>query len=138
MEIAFAALADAANVASNGNLNVLGAFDTIGARRFPARHPAMVLAFRTRFEFDDQEQEHLVRITLIDEDHGELWGAEAKLKVGEVRPGQFGHTTQVIAFRDLTFPRAGRYTFRFSINEEVKENVIFQLVEASEQESPGE
>lgn len=129
MQVSFAALANAANVAQDGNLNVLGVFDSIGARFFPTRHSSMVLAFRLRFEYDDQHHSHSIKISLLDADHRQLWNAAAEVKVGDIQPGAFAHTSHIISFRDTVFPKPGRYKFRFSIGEDVEiDAVVFQLL----------
>ena len=52
---------------SGGKLNVLGAFDSIGAKKVPVRHPACTIAARIRFS-KIEEGEHNVRINVIDQD----------------------------------------------------------------------
>jgi hypothetical protein len=48
MQVPLALLADHANVSAEGKLNLMGAFDVINARRFPAVHAQMHLVFRIR------------------------------------------------------------------------------------------
>ena len=50
-----------------GKLNVLGAFDSIYAKKTPIVHPACTVATRIRFE-RIEEGEHNVSINVIDED----------------------------------------------------------------------
>ena len=50
-----------------GKLKVLGAFDSIYARKMPTVHPACTVAARIRFEKIEQG-EHKVRIDVIDQD----------------------------------------------------------------------
>jgi hypothetical protein len=52
---------------SDGKLTVVGAFDTIYARRFPAVHPSMCLALRLRF-YIHEEGKHAMRITFTGPD----------------------------------------------------------------------
>jgi hypothetical protein len=132
--IAFTALANAANVAQDGNLNILGAFDSIIAHSFPHRHPTMVLAFRTRCEYEDQNRKHRLRITLQDSDSKELWGAEAEMEPGPITPGNFTHASQILTFQDIVFPRPGRYKFRFVADEGDPHDVVFQVLQVPEQQ----
>jgi len=55
---------------SDGKLTVVGAFDTIYARRFPAVHPSMCLALRLRF-FIHESGKHSIRITFLGQDGDE-------------------------------------------------------------------
>jgi hypothetical protein len=134
MKIALAAVADSANVDTNGKLNILGAFDTIRARKFPCRHPSLVLAFRVLGEYEDQQKSHRLTVTLLDADSKVLFQAEAEIKVGEVPPGQFGHNNQILTFRDAIFPKPGRYRFRLAAEGSPDPfDVIFQVVQGQGQ-----
>ncbi len=66
MEVEIFALCDAATD-SAGKLNILGAFDRIGTRQFPAVHMHCAIALRIRFE-RIEEGHHRVRINFVDAD----------------------------------------------------------------------
>ena len=59
-------LCDAATE-QQGKLNVLGAFDTIWAKKLPAIHPACSIVTRIRFS-KIEEGNHSVKIQIIDQD----------------------------------------------------------------------
>lgn len=91
MEVAMAAICDAANVSVEGKLNITGIFDTISVPSLPAIHPVLCLAFRVKFEYEDKNKTHHLDVNLLDEDHKVLWGAGADVQVGDIPPGQFTH-----------------------------------------------
>lgn len=66
MNIEIFSLCDAATSGS-GKLNVLGAFDTIWARKVPVVHPQCTVALRIRFHVSEGS-EHSVSVKLIDAD----------------------------------------------------------------------
>lgn len=140
MKVVLAVLANSANVSTEGNLNILGAFDSIPAPSFPAQHPSMVLAFRIRGEYEDQFTAHTIKITLLDADSNQYWQAVAEIKMGDVKPGQFAHNNQILTFRGLVFPRDGRYRFAIEIGEGdtvERADVVFQLVKVEVDAAPG-
>jgi len=128
VEIALAALANDANVASDGNLNLLGIFDTIGASGFPVRHPTMAFAFRVRFEYDDQNKAKRLDIRLLNQDGKVLFNAKAQIQVGTIPPGQFVHANQILFLRGTEFAGEGRYRFRIEGAGKEPHDTVFQVV----------
>ncbi len=68
MDVPLAVLADAANTAADGRLNILGIFDEIRSSQFPAIHPAAVLVFRLRARRSEQGGQARVTVRLMDMD----------------------------------------------------------------------
>jgi hypothetical protein len=56
---------------SGGKLTVVGAFDTVFARQFPAMHPFMCLAMRLRF-YIHEEGNHPIKIEFAGPDGAEV------------------------------------------------------------------
>jgi hypothetical protein len=76
---------------SEGKLTIVGAFDTIYARRFPAVHPSMCLAVRLRF-YIHEEGKHAIRIVFATPD-----GSEAVKAIdGEAVVKDFSGSSRVI------------------------------------------
>jgi len=68
---------------SDGKLTVVGAFDTIYARQFPAVHPFMCLAMRVRF-FIHESGTHQMKIAFAAPDGSDAAGPiEGQLSVGD-------------------------------------------------------
>jgi hypothetical protein len=76
---------------SDGKLTVVGAFDTIFARHFPAAHPSMCLALRLRF-YIHEAGKHSIRIDFTGAD-----GAEVLKSIdGEATVQDFAGSSRVI------------------------------------------
>jgi hypothetical protein len=68
---------------SGGKLTIVGAFDTVFARQFPAVHPFMCLAVRLRF-YIHEEGAHAMKIEFAGPDGVEMMRPiEGDLKVGD-------------------------------------------------------
>jgi len=76
---------------SDGKMTVVGAFDTIYARQFPAVHPSMCLALRLRF-YIHEAGTHSMRVTLAGPDGKDLAGPIE----GELRVGDFAGSSRVV------------------------------------------
>lgn len=112
MKVLFACLADHAEASQSGKLNIMGVFDNIQARRFPAAHPQMFLVFRLLADFDDYSKPHRVTVKLIDQDGKVLAELQAQAGLSErVPPGQFVTLNQIIKLNNVIFPKAGRFDF---------------------------
>lgn len=127
MQVDVAVLADCANIAEGGKLNVMGMFDRIWATEFPATHAFMVLAVRMRLEYGD-EGNHRFEIDLHDEDGAKFGGVVAELTVGKIMPGQREVVSQILSFPGLRFPRPGEYGFTIRWDGTEKATVPLSLV----------
>jgi len=68
---------------SDGKMTVVGAFDTIYARQFPAVHPFMCLALRIRF-YIHEAGSHAMKISFAGPDGNDVAGPiEGELSVGD-------------------------------------------------------
>lgn len=113
-----ALIADAANVSQDGKLNVLGRFRAVYAATLPARHPSMTLVVELEASAFEAGTEKQIEVVLSDPDGRELsrLSAKATLPVpatpGDLRP------LMILDFRDLTFDKAGGYSFTTIIDGE--------------------
>lgn len=135
MKVQLAVLADQANVAPPGKLNIMGIFDTIGAEKFPITLAFMVLAIRLKLEYEDREKTHELVISMQDEDGKEYINAKAKLKVEKVPPGETSHLNHILSFPGTRFSKPGKYAFRILWNgqevDRVELRVTVQPLQAS-------
>lgn len=135
MKVQLAVLADQANVAPPGKLNIMGIFDTIGAEKFPITLAFMVLAIRLKLEYEDREKTHELVISMQDEDGKEYINAKAKLKVEKVPPGETAHLNHILSFPGTRFGKPGKYSFRILWNgqevDRVELRVTVQPLQAS-------
>ncbi|MFN8629049.1 MAG: hypothetical protein U0838_01630 [Chloroflexota bacterium] len=118
MELEFVILADAANLSKEGKLNVLGAFESIGAPSFPVTHPVMTVVTRLRAMPTERGRKMQIGIDLLDADGGSLASVEAETQVPHdpavLRPTM----TLMLAVANLVIPAPGEYSFRVSVNGE--------------------
>ncbi len=121
MNIDFAAIADAATVDGGGKLNILGIFDRIRVREFPARHRRLALVLRLAAGPEDQG-EFAADIRLIDPDGGQVLRLDGTIRVGEAPKGAVNPETRiphVLNLDGVTFPKAGVYNFEIRLDEEL-------------------
>ena len=118
MKLSVAVLADQANIAAGGKLNVFGIFDRVWAARYPAIHPFMVLVLRLRAEFADGGKTYKLRIRLIDEDGREVMKGEGELAVPPIPAGEIQSHNMILTFAGIQFRRAGSYAFHIEQDTE--------------------
>ena len=127
MDIAFALLADAANISREGKLNILGAFDRIYGAKFPLTWPRMMLV--TRFVASPAEYgtEKSLEIVTLDADGKRLGTASGKMKVPQGQGGRPLKINHVVPMT-MTFPSAGQYSIEILVNGEPKAAVPLEVV----------
>jgi hypothetical protein len=112
MELDFGLLADAATVDGSGKLNVLGVFDRIQAREFPARHGRISLVLRFSAGLAEVGA-HQVDIRLRGPSGEEVLRLDGRLDLsGGSREAEEGiKVPHVLNLDGITFPEAGTYFF---------------------------
>lgn len=132
MEIDFAVLADAATVDAAGKLNVLGVFDRIQAREFPARHGRISLVMRFSAGVGEAGA-HQVEIRLRGPGERELLRLDGRMELGAA-PRQIPEgikMPQVLNLDGIAFPEPGLYSFEILVDGDRIHSVPLQLEEAS-------
>jgi len=115
MEIEVFVLCDAATQWA-GKLNILGAFDTIHARQFPAIHHQCAIALRIRFE-KIEEGEHKVRITMVNADGVPvLPGLDGNVKVQPAPQISSVCANMVLNLARVQFKEPGQYSVDLAID----------------------
>ena len=115
MEVEIFALCDAATD-YGGKLNLLGTFDSIWAKQFPATHPHCSVALRVRFE-RIEEGDHRVRISIVDED-GKSIGPSIDGSIGVKFPSNSLSVcaNMVLNITGMKFEKPGRYSVDLAID----------------------
>jgi hypothetical protein len=115
MTIHVAALCDAATD-YNGKLNLLGTFDTIISRQFPAVHPQCSIALRISFD-RIEEGAHKLKMNFGDED-GKLImpSMEAPVDVAFPDDSTFIARNFIANIQQLKFERPGLYSIDVAID----------------------
>ena len=134
MDVAFALLADAANISREGKLNILGAFDRIYGSKFPLTWPRMVLV--TRFEASASEygSEKSLEIVTLDADGKRLGSASGKMKIGTGQSGRLIKINHVLPM-GMTFPTPGQYSIEILVNGEPKATVPLEVVQREQKQN---
>jgi len=124
MDVEAFLLCDAATD-QQGKLNVLGAFDTVFAKKVPVVHPACAVAARIRFSKVEQG-EHAVRICVIDQDGKEVvpkLDGKVSVRVGDEAGS--AAINLVLNFQRLKLPDYGEYSIDLAIDGQQKASLPF-------------
>lgn len=131
MKVKMALLADYANIALGGKLNVLGIFSSIYAQSFPAVHPQMQLIFMWEASRGESGRVKQIEIELWDSDGKKMGSLGAEFKVPDGVPGKKIHGSEIIPFSNIAFPKAGMYEFKIFINGDEEEIAEFDVIPIS-------
>ena len=130
MEIEIFTLADFAQD-NNSKLTIVGTFDSINSKQFPAVHPACTVSCRLRFAAKESG-EHSFKLRLIDVKGTEvIQPIEGKINIGNPPNGQFASINIVVNFNQLKFETAGRYSFELYIDGDWKSGLPLFLNQAA-------
>ena len=115
MQVEILSLCDAATD-YQGRLCILGAFDAIHARVFPATHPQCALALRLRFT-QIEVGDHSIRLHLVNDDGGlVLPPIDAKLTIA-LNPGfDSASANMILAIQGLVLIAPGDYAVNLAVD----------------------
>jgi hypothetical protein len=131
MQVQVAALCDSA-ADYGGKLCMIGAFDTIGVRTFPATHPHCSIALRIVFHDQDQGK-HQLRVTMIDEDGRNLLPRlEPNLEVRMADNLFFATVNMVFNLQGLKFEKPGHYSIDVSVDDNIVARIPLQIVQMAQ------
>ena len=126
MHIAFALLADGANLSQEGKLNILGVFDAVQVGPLPTVHPRAHLVLRLKGSRADVGM-HVVTMRWLDPQGQEVIASSGELNVGAPPPGVNELDIPLIATLDLPLAQAGTYTLAIGLDEEPRATVTLQV-----------
>jgi hypothetical protein len=134
MDILAATLCDFASV-YEGKLCVMGAFDTIASRQFPASHPQCSVAMRVVFREEDAGR-HRIEVRFIDPDGKPILEPQTLPRVEfEIKslPQEvyFLSRNFIFNYHGLPLPSAGQYETQILIDGVVSRSLPLQFVQAS-------
>ena len=107
MEITKALVADYANVADGGKLNVLGIFSTIFSRSFPTVHPAMQLIFMWEASKIEAGRKKEIEMQLCDADGKVILSLGGEFQLPEGISGKRIYGNQILPLNNLKFEKPG-------------------------------
>ncbi len=128
MIITKALLADYANIAEGGKLNVLGIFQAIYSLSFPAVHPQMQLIFMWEANRSEVGRKKNIEIQLCDSDGKKLIGIGANFVIPDGREGKKISGNEIITLNNVKFDKSGEYVFNILIDDDHKGDASFELV----------
>ena len=115
MDVEIFALCDAATD-SAGKLNILGAFDKIGAQKLPLVYPRCSVALRVRFDRIEQGL-HRIRINVVDADGQPIMAAfDNEINVSFPGEVQSLCANIVLQINGLKFEKHGEYAIDMAID----------------------
>jgi hypothetical protein len=136
MDLLLLLAADYAAVDASGKLNILGAFRTIYAPRFPTTHPLMHLIIKLRPDSGEYGIERSLRIVLVDEDGNELFNLENSFSVPMGIASQRPEFNAVLGLRDIKFEKPGTYEFRVFVDKDQKGTFALDVIKVEPPQQP--
>lgn len=126
MEIEIFTLSDFAQD-NNSKLTIVGTFDSIHTKQFPATHAACTVACRLRFAAKEIG-EHDFKLRLIDANAKEIiQPIQGNINITTPPNGQFVTINIVVNFNQLKFETPGRYSFELYIDGDWKSGLPLYL-----------
>src|SRR5688572_26455366 len=119
MDLDFAFLADAADMASSKLYVMGGAFDTVYVPSFPATHPVLAVVMRLLFGPLDLDRKHKLDVVLLDADGKNLATAQSELIVSkspDLPAGWKQPFTLPLRFLNTPFEKTGHYSIEILLN----------------------
>lgn len=137
MELLLATLCDYTMVSQEGKLSILGIFERVFARQFPARHRRMELAMQIKCSLADIGHERDIQVVLIDQDGRQILQSVGSLNLPpDVAQPPTLNIIQV--FEDVGFPEPGRYSFNVYLSGREVAAIPLELVQLPPEEGDDE
>lgn len=126
VQVIFALLADYTTTSKEEKFSVIGIYDRIGARSFPARHPQLQLAIRLQATRADVGHERQLMVDLVDIEGKTLQRADGVIGLPQDvdRPPTMN---LVMVFEDTLFPEPGPYQFNVFLDGRQEAEVALTL-----------
>lgn len=127
MKPILAVVADAANITSDGKLNVLGVFENILTESTPCVHLEFYVVVMVRCDVGDKGNVHRISLKLTDADRAEIGKSNALDAISSHDdPNPHPILKAIFRLRGVSFPAFGQYTFHVVVDEsEVAEIDLF-------------
>ena len=134
MNVSFALLADYTTTSKEDKFSVIGIYDRIGARVFPARHPQLQLAIRIHTTRADLGHSRQIMVDLVNSEGKTLQKAEGTIGIPRDvdRPPTMN---LVMVFENTVFEEAGVYQFNIFIDGRQEAEVPLTLEPMPEQQA---
>jgi hypothetical protein len=121
VEAKLAVLAEYAGVSSDNRLNILGIFEDINPRTFPATVPHIYAVLSCEADLTEYGKKFPVRVALLDtdSDDNEILALEGLVEVPRPSPqSEMVTVNQIVGLTSVQFDHPGNYRFSFSVKGE--------------------
>ncbi len=134
MDVTLALIADAANVERGGKLNVLGVFDTVNSREFPAVQPMMYLVVKFEAGAAEIGQLRKFEAVLSAADGERLAGISAEMTVPRnPLEGRKATWLEILPLPNTPFEHPGDYEIAILVDGDQKASVPLRAVLTAEE-----
>ena len=124
------AVADYASLGQAEKLNIMGIFDVIHLKEFPATHEQMFIVARFVADSKEFNKEHNFVFQLIDErDGAELISINGQAKLGKPEGLEYLGFNSTVALRNIEFKHPGVYQVTIIIDGKTGMSVPLTLVQ---------
>ena len=124
MQIEIFSLCDAAT-SESGKLNILGAFDTIWAKKMPVVHPRCTVALRFRFHSSEGDK-HNVSVKFIDADGRHIIPPmKGAIGINYSQGQRSASANLILNIQNLKLEKYGEYSIDLSIDGESRSSLSF-------------
>jgi hypothetical protein len=121
-------VADYANVAEGGKLNVMGIFREIYAEEFPARHSDMYVIAALSASPAEFGQKRTITVKLMNADATEtLMEFSRSIVVPSAVGGRKAEINNILRVRDIVFKEPGTYQFSVLVDNDEKGTLPIEL-----------
>ncbi len=127
MEAHIIGIADFANLGLNGTINIIGMFNRLFSKEFPAIRSPAYLPTRITSGWDEPDREYLVSIVLLGKDGVENWRSDSQISLSRA-----AQIYPIFTTNTLVFSHPGLYEFRLLINGESKSSLALEVVTIEE------
>ncbi len=131
MDLVTVMVADYAQKAEHGKINVMGIFGEIFAPRFPARHGQMYLVMTFSASSAESDQKRTITVRLMSED-GRAVLPDLKRDINVPAPKAKGAPVgieMIFSIQGIIFPTAGTYQFSVLVDNDEKGSLPVRLTE---------
>jgi hypothetical protein len=135
MKLAYAMLADAAEIGSSGKLSMVGGdFDSIPAPGFPVLHPRMTIVIKLLLRPEELERDHQLRVEILAPTGLNIAPSETQpiTTSQALRPNSPKDDAKyylVVTLPIIMFPMPGRYEVRMLVDDVLLGTLPLDLIE---------
>jgi hypothetical protein len=123
-------VADYANIAEGGKLNVMGIFREIRAKKFPIPHPEMFLIIGMNASPAEYNKKRNITVKLINADATQdLVSVSHNIDVPQGRGGRKVEINHILRLQGVIFPYPGTYQFSVLVDNDEKGAISIELIE---------